>query len=462
MGRRDMVVIGGGPGGYTAAIRAAQLGLRVALIERDRLGGVCGNWGCIPSKAILASASLYERARHGASRGIRGEAIELDYPRVIAQSRAAAERVARGVAGLLRRAGAEVIEGTARLERGPRVAIEERGEVLEAERVILATGSVEKVLPGLEPDPPRVLTSRQLLAATQLPRRIAIVGGGAIGCEFGYALSAFGAEACLVEAEAQLLPGVDADVAAVLERSFRRRGIEVRSGAAVLGLEPRGDGVALRIRTARGEEDVRADACLVAIGRAPNVQSAAIPEAGVTLDERGFVAVDDSFRTSAHGVLAIGDLIDSPQLAHVASAEALRAVEIALGRRPPGRLDPLRIPACVYCHPEVATVGLAEAEARAQGYDVAVGVFPATALGRAVAEGETEGLVKIVSERRHGEILGCHVVGPGATETIAEAAVAMELEATTSALGGIVHPHPGFAEGLMGAARAALGEGIDA
>ncbi len=461
MERRDLVVIGGGPGGYTAAIRAAQLGLRVALVERDRLGGVCGNWGCIPSKALLASATIYDRAKHGSRRGIRGDSIELDYAQVIAQSRAAAERVSRGVAGLLRRSGVEVIEGEARLEPGPRVAVEGRGAI-EAERVLLATGSIEKRLPGLEPDPPRVVTSRELLAARSLPRRIAIVGGGAIGCEFGYALSAFGAEVCLLEAEPQLLPGLDSEIVAVLERSLRRRGVDVRTGTPLLALERHGEALLLRVAGARGDERVGADVCLVAVGRVPNLDSAGIREAGVRVDERGFVAVDESFRTSARGVLAIGDLVDSPQLAHVASAEAVRAVEIAAGRRAPGRLDPLRIPACVYCHPEVATIGLAEREARERGYDVSIGTFPAAALGRAVAEAETEGLVKIVSERRHGEILGCHVVGAGATETIAEAAAAMGLEATLAALGQIVHPHPGFAEGFKGAALAALGEAIDA
>jgi len=455
----DLTVIGGGPGGYSAAIRAAQLGMRVALVERAELGGVCGNWGCIPSKAIIASAELYERARDGADLGILTAGLQFDYPKIIARSRAAANRMARGVASLLKKYKVDLIQGTALLRKDRRVDVEGHG-IVGSTSVLLAMGSGEKLLPGLRLAPPHVVTSRELLEEQTLPGRVVIIGGGAIGIEFGYVLSTLGVQVTLVELMAQLLPGLDAAVAAELEKSFRRRGVDVRTGTAFAGVEVAGDGVAVRVRGDAGEEVLRADRCLLAVGREPLTSGVGLEEAGVSL-ERGLVAIDDRFATTAPGVYAIGDLVDSPQLAHVAAAEGIAAVEILARRRPPGRLDRTRIPACVYGHPEVATVGLSEAEARERGHDVAMAMVPFRALGRAVASGQVDGFVKLVSERRDGEILGVHIIGPQATDLVAEAVLAMTMEGTTWDLGRAIHAHPTFPEALMESALSAVGESVN-
>jgi dihydrolipoamide dehydrogenase len=455
----DLTVIGGGPGGYSAAIRAAQLGMRVALVERAELGGVCGNWGCIPSKAIIASAELYERARDGAELGIVASGLAFDYPKIVARSRAAADRMARGVASLLRKYRVDLIRGSARLGKDRRIDVDGHGNV-DSTAVLLAMGSGEKLLPELRLAPPHVVTSRELLEEKTLPERVVIVGGGAIGIEFGYVLSTFGVAVTLVELTAQLLPGLDEAIAAELAKSFRRRGVDVRTSTAFAGVSVERNRVAVRVRGPSGEEVLEADRCLVAVGREPLTSGIGLEEAGVAL-ERGLVVIDDRFATTALDIYAIGDLVDSPQLAHVAAGEGIAAVEILARRRPPGRLDRTRIPACVYGHPEVATVGLSEAAARERGHDVAVATAPFRALGRAVASGQTEGFVKLVSERRDGEILGCHIIGPQATDLVAEAVLAMTMEGTTWDLGRAIHAHPTFPEALMESALSSIGESVN-
>jgi dihydrolipoamide dehydrogenase len=458
----DLAVLGGGPGGYTAAIRAAQLGMSAVVIEREALGGVCGNWGCIPSKAILSAAEIYDRARRGAEMGIVAGNLSFDYAKIVAHSRASAERVSRGVASLLRKHKIPMIAGEGRLDAQRRLVVtgEKGSEPVAAARILLAAGSGEKLLPGMSIAPPRVVTSRELLAETTLPASIAIVGGGVIGVEFGYALAALGVAVTIVELEAQLLPGAEPEIARELARSFGRRGISVRTRCAFRSLAVDGDGVRLEAEEKGQVVELRAERCLVAVGRRPLSAEIGAQEAGIAL-EKGFVVVDERYQTSVEGVFAIGDLIASPQLAHVASAEGVAAVETMAGVRPPGRIDPRRIPACVYSHPEVATIGLTEAAARAAGYDVKTGLAPLRAFGRAVAGGETEGLVKIVSETRYGEILGCHIVGACATEIIAEAAVAIGLESTVHDLARTVHAHPTFAEAVMEGAALTLGEAIN-
>lgn len=461
MGERyDLVVVGGGPGGYTAAIRGAQLGMRTALVERDRLGGVCGNWGCIPSKAIIRSAEVYDSAVRGEKLGIVAGSLSFDYAQIVANSRSAADRVSRGVASLMKKNKIDVVTGEGRLDARGQLVID-GGEVLEAERVLLAAGSGERVLPGLEPAPPQVVTSRELLEEKTLPASVVIVGGGAIGVEFGYVFACLGVKVTIVELESHLLPGTDEAIAKELERVFSRRGLDLRTGTGYRSLERDASGVVLHVEKDGTPDTIRAERCVVAVGRQARVEELGLTEAGVAT-ERGLVRIDDRFQTSVPHVLAIGDLVDSPQLAHVAAAEGIAAVEIAAGRRAPGRLDPLRIPGCVYCHPEVATIGLTEAAARERGYDVKVGTFPYRALGRAVATSELEGMVKLVTEARYGEILGCHVIGGAATDIIAEAAMTMGLEGTVWDLGRTVHAHPTFAEGVMEAALAAAGEGVNA
>lgn len=458
----DLVVVGAGPGGYTAAIRAAQLGMRVAIVDRDRLGGVCGNWGCIPSKAIITVAELYDRARSGSDLGVITSDLRCDYSRVIAHSRAAADRVSRGVASLMKKNRIHVIAGEASLDENHRLVIDgPDGRVaVQSGRVLLAVGSREKLLPGITLDPPRILTSRELLEEPTLPESLVIIGGGAIGVEFGYALACLGVEVTIVEMERQLLPGVEPEIARELERSFKRRGIKVRTGTRFTALRSANGAVELEVVSGDRNETVRAERCLVAVGREPLARDMGLDQIGIEL-EHGFIAVNQRFETSAGGIFAIGDVIDTPLLAHVAAAEGVAAVEMLAGRREPAALDYAKMPACVYCHPEVATVGLTEAEARSRGHEVKVGVMPFRALGRAAASGESEGLVKVVAEARHGEILGCHVIGPTATDLIAEPTLAMAMEGTIEELGRTVHAHPTFAEAIMEGALVAAGEAIN-
>ena len=459
----DLVVVGAGPGGYVAAVRAAQLGLRTAVVERDRPGGVCGNWGCIPSKAILTDAALFAELRAGARRGILADGLRVDYARVIERSREAADRQAKGVEFLFRKNRVAYHQGAARLAPGG-VLVTADGKELErlaARHVLLATGSQERRLPGLEVDGGVVVTSREALAARSLPESVAIVGGGAVGVEFAYAYASFGARVTVVEMEKTLLPGMDEDLGRELERAFRRQGIEVLTGHRYERLDRTAGGGVVTVGGPDGARTIEARQLLVAVGRAPLSDGLGLEEAGVRTD-RGFVVTDASMRTSAEGVWAIGDLVGPLLLAHAASAQGIVAVEAMAGKHDDGGgVDPGRVPICVYCLPEVAAVGLTEAEARAQGHDVRVGRLPFRALGKAMASGHTEGFVKLVTEARYGAILGVHMIGTGVTELIAEAGVARTLEATTEDVIATVHAHPTMAEALREAALAAAGRAVN-
>jgi dihydrolipoamide dehydrogenase len=459
----DLVVVGAGPGGYVAAIRAAQLGLRTAVVERDRPGGVCGNWGCIPSKAILSDAALFADLKEGAARGILADNLRVDFARVIARSREVADRQARGVEFLFRKNRIAYHEGTARLA-GRGVIVQPDGGAavrLGARHVLLATGSRERTLPGLAVDGQVVLTSREALARPTLPAAVAIVGGGAVGVEFAYVYASFGAHVTIVEMADTLLPGMDVDLGRELARVFGRRGVEVLVGHRFERLARSEAGAALTVAGPGGERTVAAECVLVAVGREPLTAALGLEEAGVRT-EHGFVVTDPAMRTTVDGVWAIGDLVGPLLLAHAASAQGVLAVETMAGVRADGRgIDPTRIPLCVYCRPEVAAVGLTEAEARAQGRKVAVGKVPFRALGKATAAGHPDGFVKLVADAHHGEILGVHMIGEGVTELIAEAGLARTLEATTAELVATVHAHPTLAEGLREAALIARGEGIN-
>jgi len=457
-GDYDLVVLGAGPGGYVAAIRAAQLGLRTAVVERDRPGGVCGNWGCIPSKAILADAALFAEMRGGARRGILADNLRVDYARVIARSREVADRQAKGVEFLFKKNGIAYHHGAGRLERGG-VAVD--GERLGARFVLLASGSREQTLPGLEIDGEVVLTSREALERPLLPASVVIVGGGAVGVEFAYIYATFGAKVTVVEMAETLLPGMDADLGRELARAFARQGIDVLTGHRYQSLVGRERGAGVTVAGADGSRTLEAALVLVAVGRAPLSEDLGLDEAGVRT-EKGFVVVDANMRTSAEGVYAIGDLVGPLLLAHAASAQGMVAVETMAARRAEGQgLDPTRVPACIYCMPEVAAVGLAEADARARGHELRVGKFPFRALGKAMASGHTDGFVKVVSEARRGEILGVHMIGAGVTDLIAEAGLARTLEATAEELVATVHAHPTMAEALREATLVARGEGIN-
>jgi len=459
----DLVVVGAGPGGYVAAIRAAQLGLRTAVIERDRPGGVCGNWGCIPSKAILSDAALFAELKAGARRGILADNVRVDYARVIARSREVADRQAKGVEFLFRKNQIAYHQGTARLaDGGVAVAADGKaGEQLAARHVLLATGSRERVLPGLAPDGQIVTTSREALAEPTLPASVVVIGGGAVGVEFAYVYATFGAHVTVVEMAETLLPGMDEELGRELERSFKRQGIEVLTRHRYARLERRQDGASVAVIGPDGERTIETARVLVAVGRAPLSDDLGLEEARVRT-EKGFVVVDAAMRTSAEGVWAIGDLVGPLLLAHAASEQGILAVETMAGVREDGRsVDPTRVPICIYCLPEVAAVGLTEAEARGRGYDVRVGKFPFRALGKAMASGHVEGFVKVVSESRYGAILGVHMIGAGVTELVAEAGLARTLEATTDDVAATIHAHPTMAEALHEAVLASRGAAIN-
>ncbi|GAB4370377.1 MAG: dihydrolipoyl dehydrogenase [Deltaproteobacteria bacterium] len=455
MRRFDLVVIGAGPGGYVAAIRAAQLGLSVAVVERDRPGGVCVNWGCIPSKAILKTADLYREMQAAASYGIRCEGLSVDYAQVIGRSRKVAERMSRGVEYLFKKNRIELIAGNAAIASPTSLRVGE--EEIGAKAILVAVGTAVRGLPGIEPDGKRVITSDDALALTELPSSAIVLGGGAVGVEFAYIWRAFGAEVTVVEMEDQLLPRTDTEVAKELEKAFRKQGIRVRTSAPAKKLDAATG--TLTVGSPKGEETLSAERILVAVGRKPLTEGLGLESCGVKLS-KGYIVVDERFRTACPGIYAIGDVIGGMLLAHEASAEGVAAAEIIAGHEtvPPDR-D--RIPACIFCQPEVATVGLSEEEARRRGIAVKTAKFPFTALGKAVASGHTEGFVKMVAEEKYGEVIGCHIIGQGASDLIAEIGLARTLEATWAEIGKTVHAHPTLPEAVREAALMLGGEAID-
>ncbi len=462
MDELDLVVVGAGPGGYVAAIRAAQLGLRTAVVEQERAGGVCGNWGCIPSKAILADAELYRAVRDGAAHGIIAEGVRPDFARVVARSREVAAQQARGVESLFRKHRIRLVQGRGTLvEGGVLVARAEAPvEHLRASNVLLATGSRERTLPGLEVDGTVVQTSREALEDPHLPKSLVVVGGGAVGVEFAYAYASFGATVTVVEMAETLVPGMDADLGRELQRAFRRQGIEVLAGHRFEHIDSDASGARVAVAGDATTRTIAADRVLVAVGRSPLSDDLGLDALGVRT-QRGSVVVDPAMRTSVPGIYAIGDLVGPMLLAHTASEQGVIAAEAIAGRpdlTPP--LDETRVPMCVYCQPEVAAIGLTEAQAR-EGGEVKVGKVPFRALGKAMATGHGEGFVKLVAGARHGEVLGVHMIGHGVTDLIAEAGLARSLEATTRELRDTVHAHPTLAEALREAALAAEGEAVN-
>jgi len=462
-GSFDLAVVGAGPGGYVSAIRAAQLGLRVAVVEADRPGGVCLNWGCIPSKALLTGAELVENlTRHGATFGIGVSGLELDYGALIDHSRKTADRLCKGVQGLLKKNAIELVSGRGRLS-GPQSLVVEGAageQAIDATHILLATGSTEWVPPGLEVDGETVLTSREALASKRVPERLVVIGAGAVGVEFAYVYAMYGSEVTILEMADQMLPGADPDVAAALQREFRRKKIDVRLGTRFEGLKKEGGGVRISVSKDGNADEIVADQVLAAIGRRPLSADLGLEATGVATDERGFVVVDDQLRTSVPTVSAIGDLVGGPLLAHKASEEGMAAAEFVAGVRS----QPLHdggIPFCIYAQPQVAWIGLTEPEARAKHGEVRVGKFPFTASGKAIASAHTAGFVKIIAEPRHGQIVGAHLVGQGATELVAEIGLAMTLEATTAEIGATCHAHPTLSEAIHEATLAAEGRAIN-
>ena len=461
----DLVVIGSGPAGYVGAIRAAQLGMRVACVEREHLGGVCLNWGCIPTKALLSQAALYEKlTKDAGSLGINAEGVSHDWSRVIARSREVAGQLNQGVGSLLKKNGVTHVEGHARISKPEQVEVYadpsgpsnggEPEKRLDCTHILIATGAGPKPLPFAPFDGERILSYKEAMVLDEQPERLVIVGAGYIGMEFAYLYNAFGTEVTVVEMEDRVLPAADPDISKGIAKAFRKRGITMRTGVKTSALEAGGSGVEATIEPRSGEgeaETIAADRALVAIGVSGRFDGLFDENLGVRVVDDHIKVDHVTYETSRPGIYAAGDVSGTPWLAHKASEEAVNCVEQLAGERPaPIRYD--LVPGCIYCHPQGASVGMTEPAAREAGYDVRKGQFPFQASGRAQAEGATEGFVKILSDGATGEVLGAHIVGESATELIHEIAVAMRLEATVGELIATMHAHPTLAEAVHEAA----------
>jgi dihydrolipoamide dehydrogenase len=458
----DLVVIGAGPAGYVAAIRAGQLGMKTAVVERERAGGICLNWGCIPSKALLKSVEVLDYARHAQDYGIKiVGSIEPDMKAIVARSRGVVDQLVRGVEYLLKKNKVEQIKGTARLLKATTVGVEtEKGSrELAAKKVILATGGRPKLIAGLEPDGKKIVTYREAMLVEKVPASVVVIGGGAIGCEFATFWAALGAKVTIVEMLPAILPVEDEEVSRFVASEFRKRGIQVLTETGFKSAKTVGDQVHVEVAAKDGKtQTLEASLVLAAIGIRGNVENLGLEDLKVEV-VRSFVKVGPGFETAAKGLHAIGDVIGGPLLAHKGSAEGIACVEFLAGKGE-GTVDYGQIPAGTFTNPPVGSIGLTERAARDKGLDVKIGKFPFKALGRAIAVGEPEGFVKVVSSAKRGEILGCHIVGPGATELVNEVAVAMKAEATVHELHDTIHAHPTFPEAIMEAAGDALGRAI--
>ena len=460
----DLIVIGSGPGGYVAAIRGAQLGFNVAVVERAELGGICLNWGCIPTKSLLKSAQVLEYARHAEEYGIRlaEGGAEADFDAIIARSRGVADKMSKGIQYLFKKNNITVIAGTGKLTAGKQVEVTDAGgnkTVHEAKHVILATGARSRVLPAIPQDGKRIIGYREALTLSHRPASMLVVGSGAIGSELAWFYNAMGTKVTLVEFMPNILPVEDEEVSKQIGRSFKKAGITVMVKSTVESIDTTGELLKVNVRNKKGDIEVHeAEVVLSAVGIAPNVEGIGLEELGVEM-ERGKVKVDDYYRTNVEGVYAIGDIVHGQALAHVASAEAICCVEKIAGLEPePIRYD--NIPGCTYVTPEVASVGLTEAKAQEAGYELKVGKFPFTASGKASAAGANEGFVKLIFNAADGKLLGAHLVGANVTEMIAELVVARQKGLTGHDLIKTVHPHPTMSEAVMEAASAAYDEVI--
>ncbi|HEU0053402.1 MAG TPA: dihydrolipoyl dehydrogenase [Longimicrobium sp.] len=459
----DIVVIGAGPGGYVAAIKAAQLGYKTACVEEGNLGGVCLNIGCIPTKALLESAAMITHLGHAKEFGVTVGEIKTDLAQAVKRSRQVSERLVKGIGFLFKKNKVTHVPGRGRLAGKGQVEVtgkDGKTQTISAKHIIIATGSKPRDLPFLKIDHDRVWDSTDAMMAPTPPKTLAVVGAGAIGCEFADVYAAFGTKVTIIEAMDRILPLEDRDCSAVVEKSYRKRGMEIFTGARLEKADIGKNGVTLTLKTAKGEtQTIEAERVLQAVGRAPLTDDIGLEKAGVKLTERGFIAIDRQMKTNVEGVYAIGDVAGPPLLAHKGSHEGVACVE-AIHGDPHAGIDYNNIPNCTYCHPEVASVGLTEEQAREKGYEVEVGTFPWTANGRALTAGDTDGFVKVIRDRKYSEILGAHIVGPHATELIAEFVVGRHLESTVEEMDRAMHPHPTLSEAVAEAALAALGHAL--
>jgi dihydrolipoamide dehydrogenase len=456
----DLTVIGAGPGGYVAAIRAAQLGMKVGLVERDKLGGICLNWGCIPSKALLKSAELYQTFKKAEEFGFSYKDLKFDFPKIIKRSRDVADRVSKGVEYLMKKNKIEVIPGTARLVSKNAIEVSKDGkttDTIKTKFTIIATGGRPRTIPGVTIDRKKIITSTEAMTLPELPKSLLVIGGGAIGIEFAYFYNSFGTKVTVVEMLPSILPKEDKEITKLLESSLKKQGVEILTNAKVESVDVTSD-VALRISTKEGAKEPKGELALMAVGVQGNVENLGLESLGVKVD-RGAIIVDKFGKTSVEGIYAIGDVSGAPWLAHAASHQGMVAAEHMAGKTVHG-FDRTNIPSCTYCQPQVASVGMTEEAAVAAGYKVKVGRFPFRPLGKAMATGETEGSVKLVFDERYGELLGAHIIGSEATELIAELGLARALESTNVEIHRTMHAHPTLSEAIMEAAGDAFGEAI--
>lgn len=458
----DIIVLGSGPGGYVTAIRASQLGLKTAIVERESLGGICLNWGCIPTKALLKSANVYEYLQHAADYGINVKESSPDFNAMIKRSRDVADGMSNGIQFLMKKNKIDVLKGNGVLKAGKAVEVtDESGNTTTyaaAKGVIIATGSRSRELPNLPQDGTKIIGYRQAMTLPAQPKKLVVVGSGAIGVEFAYFYNAIGTEVTIVEYMPNIVPVEDEDISKQLEKSFKKSGINIMTNASVESVDTSGKGCVVSIKTAKGEEKIECDVVLSAAGVVTNIENIGLEELGIVVD-KGRVLVNDYYQTNLPGYYAIGDVVPGPALAHVASAEGIICVEKIAGHHP----EPLNygnIPGCTYCSPEVASVGMTEKAAKEAGYEIKVGKFPFSASGKASAAGAKDGFVKLIFDAKYGELLGGHMIGANVTEMVAELVAVRKLETTGEELIKTVHPHPTMSEAIMEAAAAAYGEVI--
>jgi dihydrolipoamide dehydrogenase len=458
----DLIVVGSGPGGYVTAIRASQLGLKTAIIERESLGGICLNWGCIPTKALLKSANVFEYLTHASDYGITVKEANADFGAMVDRSRGVANGMSAGIQFLMKKNKIDVIKGSATLLAGKKVSVKaEDGSTSEytaGKGIIIATGARSRELPNLPQDGEKIIGYRQAMTLKTQPKKMVVVGSGAIGVEFAYFYNAIGTEVTIVEYLPNIVPIEDEEVSKQLEKSFKKAGINIMTGASVESVDTKGKGCVVSIKTAKGEEKIECDVVLSAVGIQANIENIGLEDVGIVVD-KGRILVNDYYQTNIPGYYAIGDVIPTPALAHVASAEGIICVEKIAGHHPEP-LDYKNIPGCTYCSPEIASVGYTEKSAKEAGFDIKIGKFPFSASGKASAAGAKDGFVKLIFDAKYGELLGGHMIGANVTEMIAEIVAIRKLETTGEELIKTVHPHPTMSEAIMEAAAAAYGEVI--
>ena len=456
MSKYDVIVLGSGPGGYVTAIRASQLGLKTAVIEKESLGGVCLNWGCIPTKALLKSAQVFDYLKHAEDYGLSVKQYDKDFTKVVARSRSVADGMSKGVQFLLKKNKIDVLKGFGKLKPGKKVDVD--GTEYSADHIIVATGSRSRVLPNLPQDGKKVIGYREAMTLEKQPKSMIIVGSGAIGVEFPHFYNTMGTDVTLVEFQPNIVPVEDIDVSKQFERSFKKAGIKVMTNSSVEKVDTSGKTVKATVKTKKGEEILEADVVLSAVGIVSNIEGIGLEDVGIVAD-KGKIMVNDFYQTNIPGYYAIGDVTPGQALAHVASAEGITCVEKIAGMQVEA-IDYGNIPGCTYATPEIASVGMTEKQAKEAGYELKVGKFPFSASGKASAAGTKEGFVKVIFDAKYGEWLGCHMIGAGVTDMIAEAVLGRKLETTGHEVLKTIHPHPTMSEAVMEAVADAYGEVI--